>query len=526
MKYIAIFHANLNYAYLTPDKYEFVIRGSYELILDTMREHFPDTKYVFEASGYTLEQIAILAPDVLEKLKAAVSSGQCEFMGSPYAHPMLPNFPKEDGIWSIRFSNDAYQRHLGIQPRSFWNPECGWRSYIPQQAAETGYRNLLADFEAYSRSCRKDGRPLRPEIYEKEFSKDPAFYNFAFKYDLPGDEKTLHFPFEYPDGETGRKLRVFLRTDRVAQYAVRFFMGMEGYSFADYLDLIWKYSAQRPGEPEGALIIFADDAEYVGTNGWFRLKFQNQPDNVFERSPRARENLIELIGAVKKRGEFVTFDEACSGLPVLTDDLDFDDDSAWHGAKASTWADTPMARHLRPWQDLVREKLHAISAGLNPDTAKQIWYHLTNSYNSDGQWPPTLPNAPHIVHPFNYRYCYENLLKAELLAGGVDRRKLNTDPVATLREILTLQQDLILEKARALGASKDPAVRAGAAYAKTLIEKSRDVSSITGSGAKSLSASEYAIRAELLVEARRLVGGVELEKVQEHTDGSKLSTQG
>jgi hypothetical protein len=526
MKYIVIFHANLNYAYLTPDKYEFVIRGSYELILDTMREHFPETKYVFEASGYTLEQIAILAPDVLEKLKAAVSSGQCEFMGSPYAHPMLPNFPKEDGIWSIRFSNDAYQRHLGIQPRSFWNPECGWRSYVPEQVAETGYRNLLADFEAYSRSCGKDGRPLRPEIYEKEFSKDPAFYNFAFKYDLPGDEKTLHFPFEYPGGETGRKLRVFLRTDRVAQYAVRFFMGMEGYSFADYLDLIWKYSAQRPGEPEGALIIFADDAEYVGTNGWFRLKFQNQPDHVFERSPRARENLIELIGAVKKRGEFVTFDEACSRLPVLTDDLNFDDDSAWHGAKASTWADTPMARHLRLWQDLVREKLHAISAGLNPDTAKQIWYHLTNSYNSDGQWPPTLPNAPHIVHPFNYRYCFENLLKAELLAGGVDRRKLNTDPVVTLREILTLQQDLILEKVRALCASKDPAERSNAAYAKTLIEKSRDVSSITGSGAKSLSASEYAIRAELLVEARRLVGGVELEKVQEHTDDSQHSTEG
>ena len=57
MKYIAIFHANLNYAYLTPDRYEFVIRESYELIFDTMREEFPDTQYVFEASGYTLEQV-------------------------------------------------------------------------------------------------------------------------------------------------------------------------------------------------------------------------------------------------------------------------------------------------------------------------------------------------------------------------------------------------------------------------------------------------------------------------------------
>lgn len=62
MKYVTIFHANLNYAYLVPEKYEFVIRNSYELIIDTMREKFPHQKYVFEASGYTLDQIAKLTP--------------------------------------------------------------------------------------------------------------------------------------------------------------------------------------------------------------------------------------------------------------------------------------------------------------------------------------------------------------------------------------------------------------------------------------------------------------------------------
>ncbi len=36
MQYINIFHANLNYAYLTPDRYEFVIRTAYEMIIDTM----------------------------------------------------------------------------------------------------------------------------------------------------------------------------------------------------------------------------------------------------------------------------------------------------------------------------------------------------------------------------------------------------------------------------------------------------------------------------------------------------------
>ena len=111
MKYCAIFHANLNYAYLVPEKYEFVIRNSYELIIDTMRDRFPEQKYVFEASGYTLDQIAEKCPDVLVMLKAAVDSGQCEFMGSPYAHLMMSNFPKEDDVWSLRFSQDS---------RPFW----------------------------------------------------------------------------------------------------------------------------------------------------------------------------------------------------------------------------------------------------------------------------------------------------------------------------------------------------------------------------------------------------------------------
>ncbi len=38
-----------------------------------MAEHFPNTKYVFEASGYTIEQMALLTPDVLEKLKKAIA---------------------------------------------------------------------------------------------------------------------------------------------------------------------------------------------------------------------------------------------------------------------------------------------------------------------------------------------------------------------------------------------------------------------------------------------------------------------
>jgi hypothetical protein len=98
---------------------------------------------------------------------------------------------------------------------------------------------------------------------------------------------------------------------------------------------------------------------------------------------------------------------------------------------------------LRPWQDLVRARLTGSPSALDKDTRTLAWFHLSNSYNSDGQWPPTLPDAPHIVHPFNYAYCFENLLKAEMLVGGVNRDELEVDPAQALSDILTLQQQLI-----------------------------------------------------------------------------------
>ncbi len=367
MKYVMIFHANLNYAYLNPDKYEFVIRNSYELTFDTMAENFPNTKYVFEASGYTIEQMALLTPDVLEKLKKAIANGTCEFMGSPYAHPMLPNFPQEDGTWAIKFSNDIFKKYLGITPKSFWNPECGWRNYVPQQAIDNGFRNIIGDFESYSRSCYKDGTPVRPEIYKEEHSDEVAFYSFGFKYDLEGDERAIHFPINK----------------------------IEGYE---------------------------DDAEYIGTNGWFRLKYQNKPDNVFEKTPDSKEKLIRLVKEVEKLGGFVTYDDACN-LQPLEETVNIDDNMAWHGGLASTWASTPMARILRPWQDLILQKADS------------------------------------------------------LLDGGNEEEKKN------------------------------------AYHAKILIEKSRNLDSVALSSDKVLYPAEYTIRANMLIEARRLVGGVVLETV-------------
>lgn len=507
MKYVTIYHANLNYAYLPERRYEFVIRHSYELLLDTYRERLPQDKFVFEASGYTIEQIALKAPDVLEKLKASIASGQCEFMGSPYAHPMLPNFPEEDGRRSIRFANEGYQRHLGFTPRSFWNPECGWRSYVKHQVADNGYRNLLQEFEQYSRSLGADGKPLRPEIHAVEKIDNSQFYNFDFKYDLPGSERALHFPFKNLEGMEPDTLRVFLRTDRVAVFGVRYFMSHPGHSLENYIALIRKYSEQNPGEPEGAMLIYADDAEYVGTNAWYNLKYCNDPDAIFERMPDAAEKLVAMVEAVRELGAFITFDEACHTLPPLEDPINFDDNMSWHGGQASNWANTPMAKLLRPWQQLVRERLKAVEDSLPADVAERVWFHLTNSYNSDGQWPPTTQASPHIIYPFNYNYNFQNLLAAEMLLGGIDRSKIDADPIATMKAVFTMQQDLVVEKAETLLASGTDAEKRDAALAIELVHRSRDVSTIAPDS-RVLYPADYEVRADALIRARQLVGGV------------------
>ena len=177
-----------------------------------------------------------------------------------------------------------------------------------------------------------------------------------------------------------------------------------------------------------------------------------------------------------------------------------------------------MARLLRPWQDLVRRKLHA--AKLDDATRRLAWFHLTNSYNSDGQWPPTLPTAPHIVHPFNYGYCFENLLQAELLVGGVDHSKLKTKGAGTLAEVLTLQQDLILKKAKQLVASGTKQQKCDARTAATLIETSRNVDSVKATK-NMLFPSDYAVRVNALVAAPQLVGGVEIEVVEDMQGGTE-----
>jgi Alpha-amylase/alpha-mannosidase len=407
MKYAMIFHANLNYAYLLPERYEHVIRCSYEMIIDTWREHFPDQKYCFEASGYTLQQMADKTPDVVEKLKDAIKRGRCEFMGSPYAHLMMANFPEEDCYWSLEFSQETYEKILGKRAKVAWNPEFGWMHYVPQAFKRAGFRYSALDFESYSVSSI-------PEIKAIEYNPvRTGSHGLDLPwYDLPGDQRELHFPFK--DVVPG--LDGFARTDRLSQIGLRYFIGEE--KFDDYYSRIKKYSTG-----EGGLIIYSDDAEYLGTRGWFDVKYNDRPANdkgnnqetgLFKHEPSSRQRLIAVVQAcLDLGGEFTTIEDLCTSLPALREKYYVEDQMAWHRTWATAWASTPNSKMLDLICDRIREKIYRAERQAVTEEQKvkikEAWFYLTCGENTDGRWPPP-PGKP---HEFNFKFCENHLAKAE-----------------------------------------------------------------------------------------------------------------
>ena len=398
MKYVAIYHANLNYAFLEPHKYEQVIRASYQTIIDGHARIGPEAKYVFEASGFTLDVMAEKCPDVLAKLRQAVESGQCEFMGAPYAHPIMANVPEEDGYWSCEFSQRAYEKHLGTRIESWWNPECTWMQYVPRAFRRAGAKYLTLDFESYM-SCND------PEYawVEKNRATDIYWGGHMPWFDLDPDCPFLHRPFR--DVVPG--LHGLCRSDRLVGKYLSYFMGK--ITVEEYLQNVRNWS----GTKDGALVVVADDAEYCGTTGYYYVKYYRDYSRSFEVKPDAAERLDAMVRGLLKIGELATFKEACESVPPVDEPFFVEDRYAWHRTYSDCWGNTPEAKAFDPVVSELRAeyktRFQPITEGSHRDQFKDLvekfWFHCTCAANSDGRWPP----PPALPCEFNRQWVRQEI---------------------------------------------------------------------------------------------------------------------
>ncbi|MDP2816089.1 MAG: hypothetical protein Q8O19_05360, partial [Rectinemataceae bacterium] len=376
MKYIMVFHANLHYSGLRPEKFEFCIRKSYERIFDLFNTRFKGVKYCFEASGFTIDVMARQTPDVLKKLRNAVESGQCEFMGSPYAHSIMTNFHYEDGVRGCKFSMDTYRRHLGVTPRTAWNPECCWDGDIPKIYKEAGFDIMSLDWDSYLISSRPEVATVErnPDSKAKDGSGMPW-------YDIDPDTPTLHYPVKLFDGMAG-----IYRSDRVSAQTLYYLMSTSNVPVDDSqkkvvtLDSLLKTIDHWSGKKkEGCLICYAEDAEYIGTTGYFFLKHFGK-HQVFDDNPDAIGLLSQYIAALLERGELSHVTEAVDKGPVLDEPVVIEKNMAWHRTYATAWAKTPSALACDPYCRLLSEKLRELkgSAFSQEESIlyEKAWFHL------------------------------------------------------------------------------------------------------------------------------------------------------
>jgi len=390
-KYVAIYHANLNYAFLIPENYERVIRSSYEVIIDGHTK-YPDAKYVFEASGYTIDQMAKLTPDVLAKLRDAIDRGECEFMGAPYSHPIMANIPEEDAYWSCEFAQRTYEKHLGARAESFWNPECTWMQHVPRAFRRAGVKYLTLDFESYMTCNDRDYGWV-----ERNRAHDMNWGGHLPWYDLDPDCPHLHRPFR--DIVPG--LHGFTRSDRLIGKYLGYFRG-DKVTLDELIDNLKHWS----GTKDGATVFIADDAEYCGTTGYYYVKYYGDYSRSFDVDPSAAGLLDALLKRVLEVGPMATFKEACETIPPVDEPFFVEDRFAWHRTYADAWAGTPEAKRWEPVLEEMRreyrEKYQPIveapeSIAKYKDLVERYWFHVTNSANSDGRWPP----PPQVTCAFN-----------------------------------------------------------------------------------------------------------------------------
>ena len=146
-KIIFMPHANIQYSQLRPERRNWVIDNCYKKLFDIVEER--KIKIAFEASGRTIEEIAVHRPEVMGQLKALINAGYIEPVTSPYIHFMVSNVPPELCIDSLKHALDVWEKYTGIRPKTGWNPECSWNASLPDIYKKAGLDTLVMDADSF-----------------------------------------------------------------------------------------------------------------------------------------------------------------------------------------------------------------------------------------------------------------------------------------------------------------------------------------------------------------------------------------
>ncbi len=453
-KIIFMPHANLQYSQLAPEKRLWVIENCYEKLFDLVASG--DYKIAFEASGYTVEEIAKQSPRVLEKLKKLVEQGKIEPVTSPYIHFMLSNIPKEVCVYSLKHAVAVWEKYVGVRPKIGWNPECSWASYLPEVYKEAGLEALVMDADSLMLSFDEIRKATGLSFdVQGHSNKNHLFKIEEYIKDKPEFLKFITNPSVAPNG-----LKMIFRSDCMANLLLWYLMGAtEGMREEpinmDEIKAMFAKWQDRIAETGSFIMPYAEDAEYIGSSAYFYVKQFNQA-RFFEEEPKSVERFKEILDNAAAAGyEFATPSEVLASGNLLENNYveNIENGVAWHGGTAKAWANTEYSRIMDPVCISILNGIKAVAEKLgqtldNLDTdLNNAMMALASAWVSDSRWPPapTSPGRFNVRESLSDMYAANEAIAKAMEANGIANKKGLYSP-SLMKTQIKLIDDLLMSR--------------------------------------------------------------------------------
>jgi len=168
LRLFTTFHLNLAYSAIEEQNRREVVERCYWPLLRIARDH--DLPIGFEASGYTIEEIARIDEEWVQEARSLVTEGRCEFVGSGYAQLIGPLVPAEVNARNLQIGLDTYEELLSTRPSVALVNEQAYAAGLVELYRDAGFDAIFTEWDnPYSR------HPAWPEewMYHPQRARGP-----------------------------------------------------------------------------------------------------------------------------------------------------------------------------------------------------------------------------------------------------------------------------------------------------------------------------------------------------------------
>ena len=195
LRVYAIFHLNIAFSSIAEEARPALAERAYGRLLD-LAEAAPGPIGI-EATGYTLEELARIAPDWIARLKGLVAAGRVTLIGSGYAQAIGPLMPAAVNAWNLRLGRQVYADLLDAAPRFALVNEQTYGPGLPALYAEAGYEGLVMEWENCFRA-HPDWPPAQRYVPLRAAGSDGASLPVVWSHTIPFQklQRMAHGEFE------------------------------------------------------------------------------------------------------------------------------------------------------------------------------------------------------------------------------------------------------------------------------------------------------------------------------------------